>query len=263
MFSKKSKDMFDYKISIIGSGNVAYQLSKVFSENNLPIVEVISRNRVEGKKLSKLFNLHFQSQILSYKPLGDIVILAVADDAIAPIVQQIDVNGKIVAHTSGMASMHLLKDASNKYGSFYPLQTFTKKRVVDFQTIPILIDGNHEEVIELLSNLAKLISKKVSFIKDDKRSQLHLAAVLVNNFSNHLFTLAENYCKLNDLDFSILHPLILETAHKTTLDSPRLIQTGPALRKDQKTIEKHLSHISDETLKKIYLHFTKSIQKMY
>ena len=255
--------MFDYEISIIGSGNVAYQLAKVFSENNLPIVEIISRNRVEGEKLSKLYNLHFQSHVQSYKPLGHIVILAVADDAIAPIAQQIDANGKIVAHTSGMASMHLLKEASKQYGSFYPLQTFTKNRQVDFQTIPVLIDGSQEEVIKLLSDLAKLISKKVHFLKDEKRSELHLAAVLVNNFSNHLFTLAEDYCKINDLDFSILHPLILETAHKSILDSPKLIQTGPAKRNDKKTIKKHLSHISDETLKKIYLLFTESIQKMY
>lgn len=251
-----------HKISIIGSGNVAYQLAKVFSENNLPIVEIISRNRGEGKKIASLYNLHFQSQIQSYKPLGDIVILAVADDAIALIAEQIDAKDKIVAHTSGMASMHLLKAASNQYGSFYPLQTFTKNRVVDFQTIPILIDGNSELVIDKLSSLAKVIAQNVSLVKDEKRSELHVAAVLVNNFSNHLFALAEAYCLKRNLDFSVLHPLILETAQKAILESPRSIQTGPAKRNDQKTIKKHLSYISDETLDKIYRLLTKSIQKM-
>lgn len=254
--------MFNYKISIVGSGNVAFQLAKVFSENKLPIVEIISRNREEGEKLAALYNLYFQKETTAYSPQGEIVIFAVADDAIAPLAQKLKVRDKIIAHTSGMASMHELKAASNFYGSFYPLQTFTKNRKVDFNTIPILIDGNNENVIKVLSELAKLISNKVHFLKDEKRSELHLAAVLVNNFSNHLFALAEDYCKTNDLDFSLLHPLILETAHKSILNSPKEIQTGPAKRNDEKTIEKHLSHISNETLKNIYLYFTKSIQRM-
>ncbi|MEZ4979792.1 MAG: DUF2520 domain-containing protein [Chitinophagales bacterium] len=148
-------------------------------------------------------------------------------------------------------------------GSFYPLQSFTKTRKVDFENIPILIDASNKETLEVLQEIASLCSNKVQELDDEKRRKLHLAAVLVNNFSNHLFALAKEYTEKQELDFQLLKPLLQETVLKALEEDPKTIQTGPARRGDLNTIAQHELMLKDDKIKEIYAWFTKSIQDFY
>lgn len=251
------------KISLIGSGNVAYQLAKIFTEKGVNLLDVRSRNIDNGAAIAAEFKVVFSNLIYEANPKADIIILAVSDDAINEIASKISKTNTIVCHTSGTESTEVLKEISPNFGSFYPLQTFTKNRKVDFSTIPVLIDGSNENVKQTLFKLGEMISENVSFLSNEQRMLIHPAAVMVNNFSNHLFTLAEKYCEDKNLNFNILKPLIKETVEKISEVSPSQNQTGPAKRRDTKTIEKHLSLIEDEKLKELYLLFTESIQKTY
>lgn len=250
-------------VSLIGSGNVAFQLAKIFTEKGVNLLDIRSRNIETGAQIAALFKVVFSNKIYEINPLADIVILAVSDDAIDKFAENLHASDVVIAHTSGTQSIHKLSKISADYGSFYPLQTFTKNRCVNFSDIPVLVDGSNNDAIEKLQNLAKIISDNVHIVSDEKRMLLHPAAVMVNNFTNHLFALSEKYCEDNNLDFNLLKPLMKETVEKALDDKPISIQTGPAKRKDFKTIEKHLSLIHDERLKAIYQLFTESIQKTY
>jgi predicted short-subunit dehydrogenase-like oxidoreductase (DUF2520 family) len=255
--------MTDLKVSIIGTGNVAYHLAGIFTQKGVKLLEVRGRNIDKGSEISTQFRVVFSNVITGFHPDADIVILAVADDAVEKVVASLPKTNAVVVHTSGMESMHKLSVCTPNYGSFYPLQTFTRNREVDFSKVPVLVDGSSEEVIKKLELLAYSIADNVARVEDAKRSELHLAAVMVNNFTNHLFALAEKYTNDKKLDFNLLKPLMKETVEKALLSSPFEIQTGPARRKDRKTIEKHLSLIEDPTLKNLYELFTESIRKTY
>lgn len=247
------------KISIIGSGNVANHLAQIFFEKNLRIVEIYSRNYVEGKKLANKIDANYISDIKSVGLNTDIIIMAISDDAIPEVCKKLNLDNQILAHTSGIANSEDLKVATKNYACFYPLQTFTKGTSVEFDNIPILINASNSQTLSELKTIAYKISKTVEEISDIERQKLHLSAVMVNNFTNHLYTLASNYLIKNDIDFNLLKPLIQETVKKISNSNPIANQTGPAKRNDIKTIEKHFSLIEDEDLLEIYRILTKSI----
>lgn len=250
------------RVTIIGSGNVANHLAEEFSRLGL-LEEIRSRNSKEGSELAAAYNVSFQNDITSVSPASNLVLLCISDDAIESVAKNLKLDSCILAHTSGFISMDVLQTAGVQYGSFYPLQTFTKNRTVRFDQIPILIDASEEETKKSLLLLADGLSRKASFLADEKRSPLHLAAVISNNFTNHLLALAKQYCEQQELDFSLLKPLIIETFSKGLEQDPKSIQTGPAKRQDLATIDKHLALIEDDNLKAIYKEFTASIQAMY
>ena len=126
--------------------------------------------------------------------------------------------------------------------------------------MPILIDANNEETLSLISSIAAIISSDVQIADDETRIKLHLAAVFVNNFTNHLYAIAEDFCKKEEVDFNILKPLIIETANRIKEFSPATVQTGPAIRNDVNTIDTHLKMLNDyPKFKTIYLKLTDSI----
>jgi len=251
-------------IGIIGSGNVAYHLSKSFQDKLLDKnLFIYSRNIIEAKEIAVKFKINFIEDLTSFIDKCDLIIIAITDDAIESLVNKIPLGNKIIAHTSGVKSMHQLKPVSKNYGSFYPLQTFTKTRDVDFNKVPILIDASNLSTKEVLLSLANLLSNKVKEVKDEDRALIHPAAVMVNNFTNHLFSLAKDYAESKNLDFDILHALIEETALKAISQNPKEIQTGPAVRKDKNTIEQHLKMLKEPNLKELYMMFTESIEKYY
>ena len=151
----------------------------------------------------------------------------------------------------------------NRKGVFYPLQTFSKNREVNFNTIPICIEAKEEADLELLTNLGNSLSEKVVEIDSDERSKLHLAAVFVNNFVNHLYAIGDDILGNNELSFDLLHPLIEETASKVKTLSPSEVQTGPARRGDQKTIEKHLHLLTEGPESELYQQLTESLMKKF
>jgi len=252
-------NMFNKKIAIVGSGNVAWHLSEIFNEKTIEVTEVCSRNQEEAKKIATAIQAKHIKKLKNIGENADLIILAVSDDAIEKVCKKLKCKNKIVAHTSGIANTQLLKACSKNFACFYPLQTFTKYHKVDFSQIPVLISANNIETENTLKDLANLISLKVEVISDIQRQKLHLSAVIVNNFTNHLYTLSSNYLAKNTIDFELLKPLIQETVNKISSNNPKVNQTGPAKRNDVKTIEKHFNLIEDEDLKEIYKILTLSI----
>jgi len=249
------------KVVIIGSGNVATVLGRRILHAEHEIIEVIGKNETHAKILADELHCDYSNNFVNISDHADIYIIAVSDNALSDLATQLQFQNKIAVHTAGSVSKNILQDVSKNFGVFYPLQTLRKEIKADLE-IPILIDGNTEDTLAVIEDFAKTISDNVQTADDNTRSQLHVAATIVNNFSNHLFALAENYCDQQKIDFKLLIPLIEETAKRTEQFSPSQMQTGPAIRNDMQTIQSHLQLLENSPeLKKIYELFTESIQK--
>ncbi|MEO5777474.1 MAG: DUF2520 domain-containing protein [Flavobacterium sp.] len=244
------------RVSIIGSGNVAQHLIQAFSKTaDIELVQVFTRKAASVSHLLPIDKIH-----TNYNELiaVDLFIIAVTDDAIAEVSAAFPFNNQFVAHTSGSVSIEAI-DSKNRKGVFYPLQTFSKSKEVDFKTIPICIEAQKGKDFQILETVAKSISNTVYKINSEQRKALHVAAVFVSNFVNHLYQIGNDICNENDLSFDILKPLIQETANKILTLSPNEAQTGPAKRNDTQTINAHLSFLTDDNQKEIYKMLTKSI----
>jgi predicted short-subunit dehydrogenase-like oxidoreductase (DUF2520 family) len=225
-------------VLIVGKGNVASHLYTAFLN-----ADAIRVTQISSRQLELI-------------PQADVTIIAVSDDVIASISSKIKNN--FVVHTSGSVALNDLNNKTKK-GVFYLLQTFSKDKIVDFSEVPFCLEAEHIEDYKLLEKLAKSIGKKIYSINSEQRKTLHVAAVFVNNFTNHLYKIGNDICKENKVPFEILQPLIKETASKTEHLSPEKAQTGPAIRNDKKTIQNHLN-LLNQNQQKIYKTLTKSIQ---
>ena len=242
--------------TIIGSGNVAQHLIQAFTKSNeMELVQVFSRNK---EAVSHLIPKDKITSDFSTLKEVDVYILAISDDAIELVSSQIPFENKLVVHTSGSISMIDL-NKKNRRGVFYPLQTFSKNKAMNFEKIPICLESQNESDYMILEEIAKSISKKVYNFDSDQRKALHVSAVFVNNFVNHLYQIGNEICIEHRVPFEILQPLILETANKIGTLSPNDAQTGPAKRCDAATIHSHLAFLLDENQKEIYTILTKSI----
>lgn len=247
------------KISIIGFGNVGYHLSAILLKSkNIKLIEVYNRTLVKIQHLKKYTSV---TTNLNQLKKADIYIICVADDDIVEVSEKLNFNNKLVVHTSGSVAMEELKCNANK-GVFYLLQSFSKDKKIDFSNIPICIEATSKPDLELLENLAKTISKNCYCINSEQRKNLHIAAVFVNNFVNHLYFIGNQICEENNVPFEILHPIIKETASKIETLSPFNAQTGPAKRNDTKTLKKHEA-ILTKNQKEIYKLLTQSIYNTY
>lgn len=225
-------------VLLIGKGNVATHLYNAFlNAENITVTQISSRN-------------------LDAIPVATLTIIAVSDDAIALVSSKI--KNTLVVHTSGACAMEELKN-SKKKGVFYMLQTFSKEKEVDFSEIPICLEAENTEDFALIETIAKALSKNVYTINSEQRKAIHIAAIFVNNFTNHLYKIGKDLCTEHQIPFEILHPLIKETASKIEILSPEKAQTGPAIRNDKKTIKNHLD-LLNKMQQKIYKILTKSIQ---
>ena len=243
-------------VVLIGSGNVAQHLIAAFLQSDdVELVQVFSRKKEEVAHL--LPNEKITADFSTLKQ-ADVYVIAVSDNAIAEVSSKIPFENSLVVHTSGSMPLAIL-DRKNRRGVFYPLQTFTKNKAINFKEIPICLESEHETDFILLEKLSKSISTVVYPISSEQRKALHVAAVFVCNFVNHLYELGSLICVENQLPFSILQPLIQETANKISTLSPAEAQTGPAKRNDTQTINAHLAFLSDDNQKKIYKLLTKSI----
>jgi predicted short-subunit dehydrogenase-like oxidoreductase (DUF2520 family) len=244
------------RVSIIGSGNLAQHLIVAFSKTtDIELVQVFARKE---EALAHLINPDKIYTNFNDIIAADLFIIAITDDAINDVSAVIPFSNELVVHTSGSVSIAAI-DNKNRQGVFYPLQTFSKSKEVDFKSIPICIETKNEKDFQILEKVAKSISNTVYKINSEQRKALHIAAVFVCNFVNHLYQIGNDICIENDLPFDILKPLIQETANKILTLSPNQAQTGPAKRKDIQTINAHLSFLSDENQKEIYKMLTKSI----
>jgi len=245
----------------IGSGNVAWHLAHAMDRAGHTISQVISRNEQNAKKLASKFGSHFSDDLSKTYANSDICLICVSDDEIETVVRSLPPLKAGLVHTCGPKSMDILASKSAHVGVFYPLQSFSKEKRVDMLKVPIMLESTSNDLYTKLFALADSISNRVIDVKGEDRLKYHLAAVFANNFTNYLYTEAEHYLQSNDLDFSILHPIILETASRILELSPTKLQTGPAKRGDSITIERHLELLkSHPQLEGLYKMLTAGIQ---
>lgn len=247
-------------VTIIGNGNVGSHLVKALQGSAYAkISQVFSPRAVSLDQV--IAGVDYINQ-LTELTAADCYIIAVPDDYIKEVSEKISFSNRLVVHTSGSVAMDVL-DTKNRQGIFYPLQTFSKDKKVDFSEIPICIEAAQADDLQLLKKLGKSISKKVIKISSEKRAKIHVAAVFVNNFVNHLYHISEEIMREHNLDFELLKPLIKETASKIESLSAKEAQTGPAKRNDNQTIKRHLNQLSSDRQKDIYTLLTQAIKETH
>ncbi|MGB7395077.1 MAG: DUF2520 domain-containing protein [Pricia sp.] len=254
------------RISILGTGNVAWHLVSAFSAaEDVEIVQLVGRNPSALKNLYvRLSTTNSPPKVsdFSYIAESDVYILAVSDDAIAEVSGFIGDRKGLVVHTSGSVSMDVLSQHP-RHGVLYPLQSFSKDRKVDTESVPFCLEAGTDADMHVLKNLASNLSQKIYGVDSDQRRVLHLAAVFVNNFTNHLYHIGQHLCQNEGLPFDLLQPLIQETAYKIEHLSPIDSQTGPARRGDAKTINIHLEQLQNSDYKEVYSVLSESILNLY
>lgn len=237
------------KITIIGTGNVAFHLGKILKEKGQTVAQIVGRNAEKTAWLASVLETDFTTNFSEINLESDLYIIAVSDDAIAEIAEKLAqvLDNQLVVHTSGSIPSIVLQPYFKNFGTLYPLQTFSVNSKPDFSEIPIFVNATPQYNTVFLEKIARILSPKVHELADEKRVVLHVAAVFVNNFANHLFAIADEISTLENLPFDVLKPLIRETIRKIENNNPSEVQTGPAKRGDQITIQKHLDFLKKQT----------------
>ncbi len=252
------------KITIVGAGNVGRQLALVFFSKGHQIVQICSKKPRQAQSLARKVNAGSVSTIAGLNTDADIYFLCIPDQAIREISDSLNIKGKLVCHTSGSTEMSVLSAFSDNYGVFYPLQTFSGRKTVNFSRVPICVEGNNKQNETLLFELGRQLSGDVRIIDSPRRMIIHLAAVIAGNFANYMYVIAEEILQKHGFSFSILHPLIEETSGKAVRISPYHAQTGPAMRRDTEIIRRHLEMLEKEgDTRKIYELVTKNIMRTF
>ncbi len=247
------------EVVIIGTGNVATVLSKLIVEKGHIITEIVGREYDKALLLAEPIGAKANDSIVLINRTANLYIIAVTDNAIEDIAKQLQLGDKLVVHTAGSISKDVLENCSINYGVLWPLQTL-RKEMIEIPAIPLVFDGCNQLALNALEIFAKSLSPQCFSANDEERVKLHLAAVTVSNFTNHLFTLAEDYCNAEGLNFKLLLPLINETVNRIQHHSPKNVQTGPANRGDVATIEKHWQLLNNyPSFQKIYQLLSSSI----
>ena len=244
-------------VVLLGAGNVGTHFFKAIeSTEDVKVTQWYSRNleRIKGYG-NKTIVTNDLSQLVE----AELYILAVSDDAIGKLSSELPFENRLVVHTSGSVNVYDL-DKKNKRGVLYPLQTFSSHAEMNFTNVPICIETLDKKSYPLLKAVATSLGSPTKRVNSDQRRVLHLAAVFVNNFTNQLYRIGHEITESEAAEFDLLKPLIMETAKKIQILSPYMAQTGPAKRRDKKTIEKHLELLNNPEHKAIYKLLTKSIQ---
>lgn len=250
-------------VVFLGSGNVATHLAVALYHAGLEILQIYSPNIDHAQKLSAQTGSAATEDILKINPDADLYLICISDDKIKSLVQKLPLVSGIVAHTSGIIDVEVL-ERFKQFGVFYPLQTFSKNRPVDIDSVPFCIEGNNETTQKALFDLAGKLSRSVHYISSADRKQMHLAAVFVNNFPNYLYAAAEQLLGEKNMNFKLLLPLLRETAAKMDQMKPSEAQTGPARRNDLNTIKIHSEMLKNNPeLLEIYQLFSHQILSKY
>jgi predicted short-subunit dehydrogenase-like oxidoreductase (DUF2520 family) len=247
------------KVVLLGSGNVASHLIKAMEANDaIDLVQVFARSK---KSIENLINSSKITTSFADLKEADVYVISVSDKAIEEVSNQIPFTDKLVVHTSGTMGFDVI-NPKNKRGVFYPLQTFSKSKEVDMKSVPFCLETENEDDYKTIENLAKSLSNSVYKIDGEQRKSLHISAVFVSNFTNHMYQIGNALCEENNVPFAILQPLIEETANKIKTLTPTEAQTGPAIRNDEPTIQKHLEALENPIYKELYHKITLSIQNV-
>ena len=250
------------KIILIGSGNLATHLGIALNAKHT-ILQVYSRSEASSKLLARKLSCRYTTDVKNISTEADCYIVALRDEAIRSFLQKFPSTNKIVAHTSGSVPLKIFGDRFKNSGVFYPVQTFSIKHPVDLKKVPVCIEAANDSTKKKLTSLAKSITASIHYMNSEQRKRIHLAAVFANNFSNHLFAIAENILAREKISFDLLRPLIFETAMKVQRYSPLEVQTGPAKRGDIAVMEEHLKLLSGKKeFTDIYKRISESISGM-
>ncbi len=253
------------KVVCLGSGNVATHLARAFKSSGATLLQVYSKTLANAQALANVLNSKATAEVKDLNQDADLYLICVNDDAISTVAAQLQSVKGLVVHTSGATAMLALKEAGlANYGVLYPLQTFSKSREVQGSQIPFCVEASTADNLQALKTIAAKLSPMVYAVNSQDRKQLHLAAVFACNFTNYLYTLSAEILNRHQLDFEMLKPLILETATKVQTSFPKEVQTGPAIRNDELTMQKHVELLKDNPeLVEIYETLSKNIKKTY
>ncbi|HZK03746.1 MAG TPA: DUF2520 domain-containing protein [Bacteroidaceae bacterium] len=252
------------RVVLVGAGNVGTRLSEALLSAGHSILAVYSRTELSARTLAENLNVPYTTLLEQLPCDADLYIAALKDDALVHLSKEI-VKGReksLFIHTSGTLNMDIWKSTgATRFGVMYPLQTFSKDKLVDWRSVPIFIEGSLEQEKNLIENFALGLSDNVKQLDSTERGLLHVAAVFACNFSNHMYSISKNILSELKIPFSVLLPLIEETAHKVTILDPHKAQTGPAVRGDKEVLDKHMEFLSCyPELAEIYSIISKNIQ---
>ena len=255
------------RITLIGAGRVATHLALALKTQH-QIVQVLSRNLQHAQRVADKVHTQAINQVEQLNSQTDLVIIAVSDQAIEPIIQSIKVYLPqcLIVHTSGSTALSIIEHHHKRAGVFYPLQTFSFEREVNWSETPLFVEASQQQDVELLTTLANSLSNNVYQYSSKQRQTLHLAAVFACNFSNYCYDMAQQIVDAEQVDFSLLYPLILETAEKATHNNPQQMQTGPAMRGDQNILNLHtqlLAAFNRADLAQVYALMSEGICKRH
>ena len=254
------------RISLIGAGRVATHLGRVLLKRGHEIVQVYSRDVNHAEALASGISADAVSEIAQLNTDIDLAIIAVSDQAISQVIEQLSnvLNDVLIVHTSGSTNLSVLTQYHSRSGVFYLLQTFSFERDVDWANTPLFVEAVQTQDLDVLNTLAQSLSSRVYQYDSEQRLSLHLAAVFACNFSNYCYDMAKQVVDAKQVDCSLLYPLILETAKKVTAHDPRQVQTGPAIRGDQNILNMHQHMLVDsgrEDLQQCYQMMSEQISK--
>lgn len=257
----------DTPITILGSGNVATHLALAFHQAGYPIAQIWSRDFDHAEILAYRVDAEPINQLSLLKHSSAVYILAVSDDALYELPLDLDMREALVLHTSGSVPLSVLRSTGRYYGVLYAPQTFVRSQQMDYSRLPFCIEASNPVALQMLQQLATSVSTQVYEVDSDQRRWLHLASVFVNNFGNALHALSQDLLEAHGLRFEMLQPLIEMTTQKAVSQEASnhslwKLQTGPAIRHDEKTIDRHLTMLKeDPTLFDLYQLFSHTIQE--
>lgn len=248
-------------VVLIGAGNLATSLAKALHGAGISVSQVYSRNIENAKALALVVNAEPIDTFKFLRTNAEIYIIALPDDVIPQVAKVLPSVGGVVVHTSGSTPLSALEEVRAKgFGVFYPFQTFSRERAIPFQNIPICLEANSGSAYDKLEQLAARLSRVVVPMDSEQRKWLHLSGVFACNFTNHMMAIAYRLTREHQISFDVVKPLVEETLRKSFEGDPALFQTGPAIRNDRKTLEKHIQMLSVLGLADLYKELSLSIQ---
>lgn len=255
----------DTSVIFIGAGNLATNLAKALYWKGFRIVQIYSRTEESAQSLAQIVEAEYTTDLSAVTEDAQLYIVSLKDTALVELLPKLVAGKKnaLWVHTAGSIPMTVWEGYAERFGVFYPMQTFSKQREVDFRGIPIFVESNSEEDTQFLKDIASALSEKVYEATSDQRKSLHLAAVFTCNFTNHMYALAAELLKKYQLPFEVMLPLIDETARKVHELEPRAAQTGPAIRYDENVIDGHLQMLANEPeMQELYRLISQSIHRL-
>ena len=253
------------KVTLIGAGNLATQLGKSLKKAGVIISQVYSRTEDSARTLGELLEAEWLTDIKALRDEADIYIFSVKDSVLCELISEVckGRGDKLFLHTAGSMAMSCFEGKALHYGVFYPMQTFSKTKDVDFERIPVFIEGNSIETEDVIRSLANKLTQRVIRLSSADRKYLHLAAVWACNFTNYCYTVASDILGEHGIPFDVMLPLINETTEKIQKISPKEAQTGPAARGDRNVMSKQLELMNGkEDLQELYQMLSRGINPL-